>query len=134
MIKSRFAACGASAATAIPLDERLELESAPVALGKNLFPTTPQAATMKKLNTGGELAAQAERSGNPSRNGSPMATVPAPRRNARRLNVLRGASAAGRKPYSFPVSRLMIAATESFVPSGLRFTGSLRRGCGMRRS
>jgi len=133
-MKRRFAACGASAETAIPLEERLELDSAPVALGKNLFPTTPQAATMKKLNTGGELAAQAERSGNPSRNGRPMATVPAPRRNARRLKVLRRASGVGRKPYSFPVSRLMIAETDSFVPSGLRFTGSLRRGCGTRHS
>ena len=61
--------------------------SAPVALGKNLLPTTPQEPTMKKLNTGAEPAAHADRSGSPSRNGSPIATVPAPRRNARRLMV-----------------------------------------------
>jgi len=52
--------------------------SGPVASGKNFFPTTPQAATMNRLKTGDLSAAQAERSGRPSRKGRPIASVPAP--------------------------------------------------------
>jgi hypothetical protein len=48
----------------------------PVAFGKNLFPTTPLAVTMNRLKTGGALAAHAERSGNPSKKGRPIATAP----------------------------------------------------------
>jgi hypothetical protein len=58
----------------------------PVAFGKNLFPTTPLAVTMNRLKTGGALAAHAERSGNPSKKGRPIATAPA-RKNARRLTA-----------------------------------------------
>ena len=57
---------------------------------------------MKKLKTGGALGAQAERSGNPSRNGRPIATVPAPRRNARRLIAVRRALGRGRNPRGCP--------------------------------
>jgi hypothetical protein len=42
---------------------------------------------MKNVKTGGVLAAQADRSCNPSRNGNPTATEPAPDRKARRLNL-----------------------------------------------
>jgi hypothetical protein len=52
-----------------------------------LLPTTPQAATIISVNIGGLLAAHAERSGSPSRNGSPMATVPAARKKARRFRI-----------------------------------------------
>src|SRR3569623_1430919 len=75
LMNSRFSACGAStlvALSAAPASP--DCVSAPVASGKELFPTTPQAATMNMLNTGGLSAAQAERSGTPSRTGSPTAT------------------------------------------------------------
>src|SRR6478735_3847205 len=47
--------------------------------------TTPFAVQMKKANTGFCDCAHAERSGRPSKKGRPMATPPAPRRNALRL-------------------------------------------------
>src|SRR5262245_16275591 len=85
---NRFAACGASTLVAWSvLPASPALVSAPVASGKNFFPTTPQAATMNKLNTGALLCAQAERSGSPSRKGRPSAT-PAPRSRLRRLTNL----------------------------------------------
>src|SRR6478736_5250887 len=43
----------------------------------------------KALRLHATRAAQAERSGKPSRNGSPIAIVPAPYKNARRLITLR---------------------------------------------
>ena len=45
----------------------------------------PHDVTTNSPNTGFSFCANAERSGTPSRNGSPTATVPAPRRKARRL-------------------------------------------------
>src|SRR5690348_10662946 len=87
---SRFSACGASTLVALSvMPPRPAVVSAPVLLGKNLLPTTPQAATMKSENVGGLFCAQAERSGKPSRNGRPTATAPA-RRKARRLIELTG--------------------------------------------
>src|SRR5215510_11958141 len=71
----KFCACGASTLVALSVIPASELcVSGPTALGKNLLPTTPQAATMNKPNTGGLSCAHAERSGSPSRNGRPIAT------------------------------------------------------------
>jgi len=58
--------------------ERFAVVRGPVAVGKNLLPTTPHEPTMVKLKTGGALCAHADRSCRPSRNGRPIATVPAP--------------------------------------------------------
>src|SRR6187551_294462 len=82
---SRCSACGESTDVALSLRAASEpVLSGPVSLGKNRLPTTPQAATMNKLKTGGASAAQAERIGSPSRKGKPTATAPA-RKKARRL-------------------------------------------------
>jgi hypothetical protein len=71
----------------------LAVVSSPTAVGQNFsgslpyFCTTPQEVTMKRPNTGVCDWAQADRSGRLSKNGRPTATVPAPRKNARRLMV-----------------------------------------------
>ena len=90
-----------------------------MALGKNLLPTTPQAATMNRLNTGGVSAAHAERSGSPSRNGSPMATAPAAQERA----AIDAAARRGRQG-------------EKPLPSGVVTVahGAPPSACGMRRS
>src|SRR5882672_4273185 len=83
---NRFAACGDSTLVAISVaPARPEVVRAPVADGKKLLLTWPFWATMKNVKTGALPAAQADRLGKLSRNGSPMATVPAPVRKARRL-------------------------------------------------
>jgi hypothetical protein len=107
-----------------------DVVSAPVASGRKLSPTTPHEPTMNIVNTGGEVAAHADRSGRPSRKGRPMATVPAPRRNARRLMAFfRTPSWDNRKPCSFPDSLSTMGRAISF---GSRITRDLR-GCGTRR-
>src|SRR6478752_3574026 len=78
LMNSRLAAWGASTLVALSMPASEVDDRAPVASGKNFFPTTPQAATMNRLKTGALSAAQAERSGKPSRKGRPMASVPAP--------------------------------------------------------
>src|SRR5438128_1903904 len=108
LMNSRFGACAAKAAVAIS-PVRFDDEIAPVADGKNLLKTTPFWATMKKLKTGAALAAQADRSGSPSRNGRPMATVPAPFRKLRRFT---------RGPFG----------VRPMIPSALDFTVHLRDG------
>src|SRR3954468_20380812 len=113
LMNRRLGACADRAAVAMLSPVRVAGVNAPVAAGKKAWPlaplkTTPFWATMKKLNTGGLLAAQAERSGRLSRNGRPIATVPAPLRKLRRFT--RGQTA-GRA-----------------IPSALDFTGHLRDG------
>src|SRR6185369_18094549 len=81
-------------ATFAPPAKRSAATSGPVLAGKKVWPdapllTWPFCATMKNVNTGGLLAAQADRSGKLSRNGKPTATPPAPVRNARRLSPRR---------------------------------------------
>src|SRR3569623_136370 len=110
LMNSRFSACGASTLVAVSADPaRPVWVRAPVAVGKKFFPTPPHAATMNRVNTGGASADQAERAGSPSRKGRPMATAPAPRRNARRFTL-------GKLDFE-PFTRI----------------SSLRRACGTRR-
>jgi hypothetical protein len=59
------------------------------AAGQKSSPTTPHEWQMNMLKSGWADCAQAERAGNPSRKGSPMAKLPAPRRKARRLTLER---------------------------------------------
>src|SRR3954453_22493790 len=88
LMNKRLAACADSTLVAMSVaPARLAWVSEPVVAGKKLLLTTPFWATMKSEKTGLGGAAQAERSGSSSRNGSPTATVPAPRRNARRLII-----------------------------------------------
>src|SRR5881394_2906684 len=88
LTKRRFSACAERLLTALSVMPASELwVIGPVAPGKNLLPTTPQAATIMRVNTGGALCAHADRSGIASRNGRPTAIVPTPRKNARRLTV-----------------------------------------------
>src|SRR5450432_1144080 len=89
-MKRRLGASAASALVAVALATvpspnavKPAVVKAPVADGKNFGKTTPFSATMKKLNTGAAPAAHAERSGSPSKNGSPTATVPTPLRKLR---------------------------------------------------
>jgi hypothetical protein len=104
-MNSRLAACGASTLVALSvMPPSVAVDSAPVAPGKNLLPTTPQAATMNRLNTGALSAAQAERSGKPSKNGKPMATAPA-RRKARRFTGLRRVNGSGLRELPSGVER-----------------------------
>src|SRR6478609_9813034 len=87
LMNSRFGAWADSALVAVSAEPASPaVVSAPVADGKKFFATTPFSATMKKVNTGEAPAAHAERSGKPSRNGSPMATAPAPLRKLRRFD------------------------------------------------
>src|SRR6187402_1594788 len=80
LMNSKLGACADSTLveTPSPKADRPAVVIAPVADGKNLLNTTPFSATMKNVNTGAAPAAHADRSGKPSKNGSAMATVPAP--------------------------------------------------------
>ena len=102
------------------LSQRVDAERARARRGRTDLPTTPQAATMNKLNTGGASAAHAERSGSPSKNGSPTAIAPA-RRNARRLITARRVKGKGLSPLPSAADVLIV-------------TVHLRRACGTRRS
>src|SRR4051795_1147786 len=84
---SKFLACAASASTALP--EESKVLRSPVLPGQKRFGSTPQAPHKKNVKMGCAFAAHAERSGNPSRNGRPIAIVPAPYKKARRLITLR---------------------------------------------
>ena len=69
-------------ATAFDLDYWV---NGPGASGKNLEATTPLVPHRKKPKTGGDVSAQADRSGRLSRKGRATVTPAAPRRKARRL-------------------------------------------------
>src|SRR6185369_4334657 len=79
LMNSKLAACADSALVAVSVKPaRPALVIAPVAEGKKFLATTPFSATMKNVNTGAAPAAQADRSGKLSKNGSAMAIEPAP--------------------------------------------------------
>src|SRR4051812_26300994 len=93
---NRLATCGdrTLVATFAPPAARSAAVNAPPLAGRKVWPeapllTWPFWATMKNVKTGALVAAHADRSGKLSRNGRPMATVPAPLRKARRLSARR---------------------------------------------
>src|SRR3954467_1115723 len=88
--KSRLSAWSASALVALASSPRLARVTGPGAEGRKFERTTPPTPQMKKPNTGfGPEAAQAERSGRLSRNGSATVAPATPRKNARRLGRTR---------------------------------------------